>query len=125
METTGESEKYMTVSDLMSKVLEELKKAGFETELEFGSAGNAHKSEMFRYESDDGSRPRPCGWRVRFEVVHRHNGEKENKSVDLKIYKWEKYYGYEFAKERLNVNHSEKQIQNRIKRIIDTYSTLK
>jgi flagellar capping protein FliD len=57
-------------------------------------------------------------------VVHRHNGTEENKSVDLSISEWKESCGKRIAKERLNVNHSEKQIQNRIKKIVDKYNEI-
>lgn len=122
----------MTTYDLMLKIKEELEKAGFETSSP--SFSNLRDYEHQGYATKDGKSWREpvagysfthlFGYTITFEVVHRHNGTEENKSVDLRICEWKDSSGHTIAKERLNVNHSEKQIQNRINKIIVAYNAL-
>ena len=122
----------MTTYDLMLKIKKTLEDAGFETSSP--SFSNLRDYEHQANATKDGKSWRELvagynfthlfGYTIMFEVVHRHNGTEENKSVDLRIYEWKDSIGTLVAKERLNVNHSEKQIQNRIKKIVDIYNTL-
>lgn len=120
----------MTTYDLMLKVKETLDEAGFETrsaptKTEYEYQGNATKDGKSCWQQVQGWNFKELnGYEISFKVVHRHNGTEENKSVDIRIYNWKHSMGHLIAKERLNVNFSEKQIQNRIKKIIDQYNAI-
>lgn len=122
----------MTTYELMLKIKNALDAEGFETSAaefsnlrNFENHGRATKDgKSWRTSVEGYSFTRLNGFEIAFDVVHRHNGTAENKSVDLKIYEWENSTGKVIAKERINANHSEKQIQNRIKKIVDKYNEL-
>lgn len=125
-------EGYMTTYELMMKVKEALDEAGFETSSpkfvnlrDFEHQGTGIKDGKAWWEPVKGFTFKDfTGYAISFEVVHRHNGTDENKSVDIAIRNWKHSCGRLVVKERLNVNHSEKQIQNRIKKIIDQYNAI-
>lgn len=120
----------MTTYDLMLKVKETLDEAGFETKsaptkTEYESQGSATKDGKSWWEEVEGYNFKHLnGYEISFQIVYRSNATEENKSVDVKIYNWKNSSGYLIEKERLNVNYSEKQIQNRLKKIIDKYNEL-
>lgn len=121
----------MTTYDLMIIVKETLEKEGFETSSEklsvkeFSHHGTATKDgKSYRKPVEGFTFTHLTGYTIDFDVVHRHNGTDENKSVDIKIMKWKSSNGRSMVKERLNVNYSEKQIQNRIRKIIDQYNAI-
>lgn len=122
----------MTTYELMLKIKETLENNGFETSSpefsnlrDFEYQGHAEKGgKYFRTPVEGYSFTHANGFSITFQVVHRHNGTEENKSVDISIYEWKASRGHRIAKERLNVNHSEKQIQNRINKIINIYNSI-
>lgn len=122
----------MTTHELMIKVKEALEKEGFEVE-----SAKAKNAPDFSYQAsatkDGKSWNIPVegynitelnGFTILFQVVYRHNGTEENKSVDIGIYKWKSNSGHRITKERLKVDYSEKQIQNRVKKIVDQYNAI-
>lgn len=122
----------MTTYDLMLKIKEALEAEGFETSSpkfsnlrDFEHQGTATKDgKSWETPVEGYNFTRLNGFTISFQVVHRHNGTEENKSVDANIYEWKDSRGSRIAKERLNVNQSEKQIQNRIKKIVDKYNEI-
>lgn len=122
----------MTTYELMMKVKEALDEAGFETSSpkfanlrDFEHHGTGTKDGKSWWQPVEGFKCTEfTGYTIEFGVVYRHNGTDENKSVDIEIRNWKKGGGWLVAKERLNVDHSEKQIQNRIKKIIDQYNAI-
>lgn len=122
----------MTTYDLMLKIKEALEAEGFEVSsakfsnlLDFEFQATATKDGKSWWTPVEGyTFTNRNGFTIFFQVVHRHNGTEENKSVDLSIYEWKNSLGHRITKERLNVNQSEKQIQNRIKKIVDKYNEI-
>lgn len=122
----------MTTYDLMLKVKEALEVEGFE--VKSADFSNQKAFEVRATATKDGKSWRTPvkgynfthlnGFEILFKVVYRSNATAEDKSVDVNIYEWKDSSGYRVAKERLNVNQSEKQIQNRIKKIVDAYNAL-
>lgn len=123
----------MTTYDLMLKVKEILEANGFE--VRSPKASNLKDYERQGHATKDGkSWKEPVkgysftyleGYQITFEVVFRHNGADENISVDVSIYKWHQSSGRRMAKERVNVNMSEKSINSRVNKIITLYNDLK
>lgn len=115
----------MTTHELIVKVKEVLEGNGFEATQYFdhfvqaSKDGKAWKEEVKGYDFT-----RLYGYTVDVQEVHRSNGTEENKSVDISIYHWEASSGKRVAKERLNVNFSEKQISNRVNKIVEQYNNL-
>ena len=119
--------------DLMLKVKEILENNGFE--VESTKSSNLKDFEYQGYATKDGKSWREPvkgysfthleGYRITFEVVHRHNGADENISVDIALYKWHQSCGQRMARERVNINMSEKSIVNRVNKIVTLYNDLK
>lgn len=118
--------------ELMLKIKEELDKAGFETaspkfcnRKAFEYQGTATKDGK-SWRTPDETCPsiaRLNGFQITFTVVYRSNGM-SGQSVDIIIHEWKDSSGKRIAAERVNVTHSEKQIQNRIQKIIDKYNAI-
>ena len=127
----------MTTYDLMLKVKEILEANGFETRCTKCLNSKGEMMKDFEYDgsaSKDGKLWREpvkgysftnlYGYGINFNVVYRSNGANENISVDIIIYKWKASCGTRIAKERININMSDKSINNRVNKIIDIYNSL-
>ena len=122
----------MTTYDLMIKVKTALEENGYE--VESAKCSNCKDYEFQAWATKDNKSWRKpvegynlthlFGHRIEFNVVYRSNGTQENVSVDVEIVKWENSRGKQTAKERVNVNMSERQIANRLKKIMDAYEAL-
>ena len=111
----------MTTKDLMLKVKEELEAQGFTVNSQDDYSRQAkaerdNKSEWIPVEGYDFKRY--YGVDIRLEVVHRHNGTDENKSVDIAVYKYYASSGRCVSKERVNANMGDKAIKNRINKMV-------
>lgn len=121
----------MTTYDLMIKVKEILEANGFETESpkfanlpDFAHQARATKDGKSWYEVSSYGLNQLFGHQISFEVVYRHNSTSENISVDIILYEWKNSRGYTIAKERMNINMSEKQILNRVNKIINQFNEI-
>ena len=115
----------MTTKDLIVHIKEKLEDKGFEVEMNSNDYAFATKDgKSWREEVKGYSYTDFFGYTIGIRTVHRHNGTDENKSVDMEIVKWNRGFGRRIAKERLNVNFSEKQIDNRINKIVEQYNNL-
>lgn len=118
----------MTTYNLMMKVKTELEAKGFTTESywnDYSYQAHAHKDGKCEDRlSEKYNIIQLFGFRITFEVVHRHNGTAENQSVDICILEWEHSVGKRIAKERINTKMGEKAIMSRINKIAEMYETL-
>lgn len=115
----------MTTNDLMLKIKDILEENGFEVTTHFSHQASATKEGKSWKEPVPGyDFTRLFGHTVDFTVVHRHNGTSENISVDISIYEWKDSRGKRLTKERINVNMSERQILNRVNKIIAQYNEI-
>lgn len=116
----------MTTLELMEKINTVLLENGFDTEYD-GTlrGGKAAKEGKVYIETIEGSKfGRKNGTEIKFWYVGNHNETREDMSVDIVIMIWKNGLSYTFAKERIKVDHSEKQFDNRMKKIIDAYNML-
>ena len=122
----------MTTYDLMLKVKDILEGNGYSTKSaklvnlrDYENHASADKGGKSYWKPVQGYNFNDLfGYVITFEVVHRHNGTEENKSVDISIYEYESSYGHRIAKERVNTNMSDRQINNRVKKIMDIFEAL-
>lgn len=119
----------MTTYELMLKIKDTLEGEGFITSTSnskgikpFEYDGKARREEKSWIEKD-GRREIPVGYIIRFKVVHALNG-RENKSVDVMVYEDKDRFMKKLTTERFNVDFSERQFQNRIKKVLDYYDSM-
>ncbi len=110
----------MTTNELIIKINEALVKEGFTNDTPFWEKKFWHKDGKYSNDTQ-------LGMTIEVNVVYRHNGTEENKSVDLTLRNWTQTgnewlpTGHCITNVRLNVNMSERQINNRIAKIIAQY----
>lgn len=114
----------MNTYELMLKVKEELEARGFSVNShdEFKWSASAVRDGKSEWRAVEGwNHKNYFGIDIRFNVVHRHNGTEENKSVDIAVYSWDKSSGHRIARERVNVKMGDKAIKSRVDKIVAVF----
>lgn len=124
----------MNTTELMIKVKEMLNSEGFKTKAEdwnnpndYSYRGRAWKGDRLEYRVEHspwGDVKMLWGDELAFSVVSRHNGTDENVSVDVCTVRWERSSGRVISKERVNIYMSEKQIRNRVYKMVARYDEM-
>ena len=121
----------MTTSDLMLKIKNALEQEGFITHPSQCVGGYEHDADARREEKswieqvDSVYKIRFWGYIINFRVVHAHNGG-ENKSVDAEVLMCRNgcRLGCTVETVRFHVDLSERQFQNRLKKLIGYYDSM-
>ena len=114
----------MKTNELVNMVNEALKNKGFIKDTTFTYDDCWYKEDKYTVLTKmlgEHTIYRPSGLLIDVTTVYRRNGTEEDKSVDITIRNWDQICGRKVAKVRLNVNMSEKQINNRIEKITSQY----
>ena len=120
----------MTTTDLMMKVKEMLNEDGFATKPAYrcddysymGHATKDGRTEIREYTKYGITSEGKFGDEILFNVVARRNDADRDISVDIKLIHWEESSGKTIAKQRVNINMSDKQIRNRVSKIITEWN---
>lgn len=117
----------MTTQELMIKAKDILEANGYEVKSTDGFTWNAKAvkdGKAWETPVEGYTFTRLQGHTLGLGVVHRSNGTENNISVDVTITKWHESCGTYVAKERINVNMSDKSINNRINKIMAIYEAI-
>jgi hypothetical protein len=124
----------MTAIELLIKIKNALETRGFcaydtphgekSYSCETRSKVSMTKDKKAYFNKNDKGMHRLQGLTINIDVVYRNNGTDANKSVDATILNWENSSGKQIAKQRFNIDMSEKQINNRINKIVANWDEM-
>ena len=112
----------MKANELLNKIKSGFSSKGFTDSVYFIQFPDKAILSKTGYENTERQGMSYEGCTIIAETVYRHNGTKEDISVDVMLYVWKNGRGNLILKERANTRMSNRQIENRINKIIKAFN---